>query len=496
MEWFPQPKQELFLRSSVSELLYGGTKGPGKTDALLFDATYQINKPYYKAIIFRRNYPKLQDIIDRSHRWFRGKAIWNGELRRWTWPSMAFLEFGHCKNEQDKYNYQGKEYHYEGFDQLEEFTETQYLFLTAQCRTTNPDITPFIRATANPGQIGHAWVKARFIDKLTKDGKPKYFKRVNDEDIETTKDDPDALSRGYIFATIYDNPILLKNDPSYLARLKALPEKDRRALLEGDWDIFVGQFFEMWRRNIHVIPYSRFTEMLKELPFTKFMALDYGYTKPASVGWYCVLPEGKIIRYRELYIEGYTYFDLAHLILAANEKANERDIKYLVADPAIWGDKQHHEKHLAAKEGEAKGKSGYQVMQEVIGDRFPIIKGDNRRNVGWVRFREALKPYFNQFKELTARFLVTDNCKHFIRTLPGCIHDELNPEDLDTAGEDHPADEGRYAIMSRPEIPVLPQPEPSTAVKFWDTVKKDIDRHKPFAEEQIHEVLEEGARRV
>jgi hypothetical protein len=135
-------------------------------------------------------------------------------------------------------------------------------------------------------------------------------------------------------------------------------------------------------------------------------------------------------------------------------------------------------------------------MQEVIGDRFPIIKGDNRRNVGWVRFREALKPYFNQFKELTARFLVTDNCKHFIRTLPGCIHDELNPEDLDTAGEDHPADEGRYAIMSRPEIPVLPQPEPSTAVKFWDTVKKDIDRHKPFAEEQIHEVLEEGARRV
>lgn len=496
MEWRPQKKQELFLKSSIFELLYGGAKGPGKTDALLFDATYQIEKPYYKAIIFRRTFPRLQEIIDRSHRWFAKKAAWNGDLRRWTWPSRAFLQFGHCKNEQDKYDHQGKEYHYMGFDQIEEFTETQYLFLTAQCRSVNLDITPFVRLTANPGNVGHAWVKARFIDKLTPDGKPKYFKRVNDEDIETTKGDSDGVARGYIFATIYDNPILLKNDPGYLARLKSLPEKDRKALLEGDWDIFVGQFFEMWRRPIHVIPYSRFIEMINELPFTKFMALDYGYTKPASVGWYCVLPEGKLIRYRELYVEGYTYFDLAHLILKANEKAQETNIKYMVADPSIWGDRQHHDKHLEAKEGEAKGKSGYQVMQEIIGDRFPIIKGDNRRIVGWVRFKEALKPYLNQFKEVTTRFLVTDICKHFLRTIPGCIHDEIKPEDLDTSGEDHGADEGRYAIMSTPEIPILLGPEPSRAVKFWSTVKKDIERSKPFEEEEVHAVSEEGARRI
>jgi len=496
MEWHPQKKQETFLRSSLSELLYGGAKGGGKSDALLFDATYQIDKPYYKAIIFRRNYPKLQDLIDRSQRWFSKKACWNGELRRWTWPSRAFLEFGHCKNEQDKYNYQGKEYHYEGFDQLEEFTETQYLFLTAQCRSTDRDIIPFIRATANPGNVGHAWVKQRFIDKLSSDGKPKYFKRVDDEDIETTPNDPDALSRGYIFANVYDNPILLKNDPSYLARLKALPEKDRKALLEGDWDIFEGQFFDTWRRVLHVIPFSRLRQMLSELPNTKFLALDYGYSKPASVGWYAVFPEGTLIRYRELYVEGYTYFDLAHLILATNKKTQETDIRYMVADPAIWGDRQHHDKHLEVKTGEAKGKSGYQVMQEVIGDKFPIIKGDNRRNVGWVRFKEGLKAYFNQFKELTARFLVTDNCKHFIRTIPGCIHDEHDPEDLDTAGEDHPADEGRYAIMSRPEIPVLPQPELSPAIKFWDAVKKDIERLQPFEEERVHMVSKEGARSI
>lgn len=255
-------------------------------------------------------------------------------------------------------------------------------------------------------------MKARFIEKLLKNGEPRFFKRVNDEDVETSVSDSNALSRAFVFATVEDNPALLLNDPDYLKRLDMLPEIDKRALLYGDWDIFAGQFFKEWTKRIHVI--DSMTAYLGQ-PNNRFIALDYGYSKPASVGWYACFPHGRIVRYKELYIEGQTYEDLAYKILEINGKD---EIAYLVADPAIWGDVRHHlQNEFKWAPGEVKGESGASTMQKIFGDKFMIIRADHSRVIGWGRVRECLKPFLDQDGELTANFLVTSNCTNLIRTI-------------------------------------------------------------------------------
>jgi hypothetical protein len=475
LDWKPQAKQEKFLRLPWYECLFGGTKGPGKTDALLAEATRQLEIPGYQGIIFRRTQPKLTEIVERSFKWFNKTGpSWNGEKLRWTWPNRNFIAFGYCKDEKDKYNYQGHEYGFMGFDQLEEFTETMYLFLLAQNRSSAPGIKCYTRSTANPGNIGHAWVKARFIDKLAKDGTPKYFRRIGDEDKESNVDDHLALSRAFVFASVEDNEILLKNDPDYLKRLDMLPEVDKKALRYGDWDIFAGQFFKEWAKRIHVIP----SAVDFGIPNNRFIAFDYGYGAPASVGWYAVFPTGQIIRYKEFYHEGYTYEDLAYKILEIN---GSDPVAYAVADPAIWGDMPHHlQNAYKTKPLEAKGESGGETMHRIFSDEnrpgpvhFPLMRADNARIIGWGRVREYLKPYFTPEGKETAQFLVTENCLNFIRTIPGLIHDSIITEDLDTSGEDHAADECRYALMSRPRIPILPPPPKTPAKEFWERVEAD-----------------------
>lgn len=446
----PGPQTEAFRYFEVDEILYGGSKGGGKTDWLLFDFLQKeyADKPNYRGIIFRRTFPRLREIIDRSLVWFRGIAEYKESEKCWVFPSGSKLYFAHCQHEQSKYDYQGQEYQYMGFDQLEEFTETQYDFLRVQCRTTDPTIKVRIRATANPGNIGHLWVKRRFID--------------NKVPVTVYRDDLGLLSM-YIPARVYDNPSIMLNDPTYVKRLESLPEKERRALLEGDWNIFAGQFFGEWTPDVHIVkPYHIPDE------FPRFIAGDYGWSAPSSIGWYAVNPDTKgLIRYKELYREKLLYRALAEEML---KYTGDDKIKYAVFDPAIFGDFQHHADDLSAREGE----SGADVMQKIIGTKFPIMRGDNRRIIGWNTCREYLK-----IVDGLAKFEVFSNCTAFTTTVPGCIHDDKNPEDLDTDGEDHCADEWRLACMSRPPLDRVIAPRPQAA---WNSpYEKVLSKVKGWA---------------
>lgn len=440
--WKPHPgPQTIFQHCPAYETMFGGTKGPGKTDSLLREGLRQIKKPNYRAIIFRRTYPNLREVIDRSFKYFPAAGgKYNAQEHRWHFPSGAKYAFGHVNHEADKYTYQGHEYHFLGFDQVEEFTESQYLFLMAQNRTSDPTIRCYIRATANPGGVGHGWVKKRFIQVLN----PydiKYFYRDQDEDVECSASDPKGTARAFIPATVYDNPSITENDPNYIKRLEQLPEDDKQALLYGNWDIFKGQFFKDWRKAIHV----REKEIKKE--YVKFLSLDYGYSNPSSIGWWFVDFDGSLHRYREFYGEGLTYSQLAERVVSLTP-ADEK-IDYCVADPAIWGDRAHH---TNTKEG-IKGESGAETMQKIWGDFTQLVKADNSRITGWGRMRELLKPYIDQHGQTNSRFTVDPSCKDFIRTVPILIHDLKKVEDIDSTGEDHAADEARYAVMSRPETP-------------------------------------------
>lgn len=416
--------QTEFLRRKEDEVLYGGAKGGGKSYALLLESLRQIDKSGYRALILRRTYPRLQELIDRSKSIFPLLGgVYSGQDHSWKFPSGSIVRFGHCQNKGDERNYQGHEYAFIGFDQLEEFLEDQYLFISAQNRSTAEGVRCYVRATANPGDVGHAWVKARFID-----NKQPFRAYKIDTELPTGK--MVSISSAFIPATVYDNKILLEKQPNYIARLMSLPERERKALLEGNWDIFEGQYFSEFDRASHVIK-----PFLPPKDWKRFRCGDYGYTAPSAVYDVAIDPGGDLYVYRELYKPGLTFSALAGEIKKTSMP--EESFDYTVFDPSIW-----------AKNG-ATGETGSEIL---MNNGLHVWKGDNNRVAGWSRLREYLRD-----PQGKPHIFITENCVNLIRTLPSLVHDKINVEDVDSDCEDHGPDALRYGVMSRPRPNVRPE---------------------------------------
>ena len=420
----PGPQTEFLQLGTVAyEALFGGSKGPGKTDCLIMEALRQVSHPRYHGLLMRRTYPQLREIMDRAHRWYPScGGRWEGTDNRWRFPTGALISMGHCQNENDKFNYQGHEYHYIGFDQLEQFSETIYLYMLSQQRRSVPDLMVYVRSTANPGGIGHAWVKQRFVDMG-----PNHLHR----------DPASGSTRIFIPATIRDNPSLLDNDPEYINRLRLLPDSDQKAFIEGDWNIFAGQFFNEWSQSIHVcnpigIPHA----------WRKIISIDYGFEKPSAVGWWAIDPSNHWWLYRELYAPRMTYPELAREVM--ERTPIDEAIDYAVADPACWG--------MRPTDKELPGETGGEIMERKFQERrIGLYRANHDRIQGWQRCRQIMKIELGTDRRPYSRLHVFSTCRHFIRTIPSLIHDEHRVEDLDTDGEDHHGDQFRYAVNSRVE---------------------------------------------
>src|SRR5574341_336860 len=240
----PNSPQERFCKSSVRELGFGGAAGPGKSFGLILDVLYQLPKDNYHAILFRRTYKQLMEaggLIDYSQQVYPSLGgIFNQSTYTWKFPKYHnnTIRFSHIEREADIEQHSGSAYSYIGFDQLESFTERQYLFLFSRNRSTNPDIKLYIRSTFNPGGIGHHWIKKRFIIPFQDSYKPKWFKRVGGRDTETSPDDLLAVNRFFISARLEDNPYLWNDGNSdYERNLYQLDTIDFQRLRHGDWDI-------------------------------------------------------------------------------------------------------------------------------------------------------------------------------------------------------------------------------------------------------------------
>lgn len=238
----PNSPQERFCRSTVRELGYGGQAGGAKSFGLILDALYQLDKPGYDAILFRRTYHQLREaggLIDLSRQVYsRLGGVFNESTYVWKFPNKNTIRFSYLEREADIEQHSGSQYAYIGFDELGTFTERQYLFLFSRNRCANPDINLYIRSTFNPGGIGHFWIKKRFIEPFVTDSKPKYFRRIDGQDKETTKDDPLAIARFFIPARLEDNPYLWhEGNSEYERNLHQLDSVDFRRLRYGDWDI-------------------------------------------------------------------------------------------------------------------------------------------------------------------------------------------------------------------------------------------------------------------
>ena len=410
----PQSKQEAWHACPAYESGYGGAKFGGKSIAMLMESTRNLWHPGYRGIIFRRTYRHLMELIDRAYSWFPGLGgTWRGDDHVWVFRNGARILMAHCQFEQDKQAYQGHEYHFMGFDQLEEFTETQYSFLLGANRTGIAELEPYTRSTFNPGGIGHAWVKSRFIDHGTRDCAP--WLAANEAGTDT-------FSRCFHFATIDDNPKGEAADPRYRSRLQNMPEDDRRALLYGDWDVFAGQVFKEFRRDQHIIAPIQLSP-----DWPRWRAVDYGVARPFVCLWFCQDPATqRIYVYRELSKAG---------VIPASKQAEmildltEEDISFTVADPAMWI---------------RQADTGKSIAQIYYDAGLALNKASNDRLSGLSRVHDVLsmakdgKPYLQVFSA----------CTQLINNLPSLIYDRHHVEDVDTEGLDDEYDALRYGLMA------------------------------------------------
>jgi hypothetical protein len=435
------------------EVLYGGAAGGGKSDALLMEALRQVDNPDYKGLILRKTYPQLSGLIDRSMKLYLAifpRAKYNASNHRWTFPSGAQIHFGSMQHTKDKENYRGKAYQFIAFDELTHFTFDEYMYLFSRNRPSgtrkgNKSPRCYIRATTNPGGVGHGWVKERFITVAPP------MTRIVEETPITMPDGKVIIQqkdRMFVPATVFDNQILLNNDPNYLSSLAMLPSADKDALLYGSWDSFEGQVFTEWKNDPEHYEDRKWTHVINPFeipPHWKIVrGFDWGYTRPFAVYWMAIAPNKQKFIIKEYYgCDGTPNkgVQMHHVDVAAKIREIED------TDPNLKGRKITGPADPSIFE-ESRGLSIAAAMAS-----FPNYvvwhKGDNARIPGKMQVHYHLA--FD--KEGEPLLQVFNTCKHLIRTLPNLVYDEKHTEDVNSDMEDHAYDALRYLLMDNQVTP-------------------------------------------
>lgn len=253
----------------------------------------------FKQLFTRRTHPEItREILPRSQQLFRPLgAKYNKTDKCWTFPREdqygsgmnpdgGLIFFGHCENEDDVHDYDGMEINLWTPDELTSYLEFMFLYIGfTRVRSGNPLLPSIIRASGMPGDIGHSFVKKRYIDPFPKGGRIIIGRGGN--------------KRIYIHATYKDNK---DGDPTYGQSLDALPDAERRAKKFGDWDAFEGAVFDELRERLYPGEPQNALHVIAPFAIPKhwprLVAIDWGFAAMCSIGWAAVSPNGRIYVYR------------------------------------------------------------------------------------------------------------------------------------------------------------------------------------------------------
>ena len=444
--WEPLPNGQMrFLTCPVREVLLEGNRGGGKTESLLCDFAQHVGEGWgsaWRGVIFRTEYKDLDDIVMKSERLFRrifptARFLRSKADYRWVWPSGETLSFRAGTLPADYWGYHGFEIPFLGFEELTNWADPGfYLMMHSCCRSAVQGIPKKIRSTTNPWGAGHAWIKDRFIDPAAR-GKiirERATQWLWDEERSEPVEVPAVVSRVAIRCDLRDNVHLLRAQPEYIAALESIENEElRKAWLEGDWDVVVGGFLQgVWDRSRHVVePF--------EIPahWRRFRAMDWGFRRPYSIGWYAQSPDGVLYRYRELYGWGgrpnvgsrESAAEVAGRILEIEALERRAGILFVrnPADTQIW-DRTGADRAI-------------EDFFRAAGVRWvKAVKGPGSRE----RSAQVVVEHLRE-----DRLKIFSTGRHWLRTVPVLEVDQDNWEDVDPDQEGHAWDECRYALVSR-----------------------------------------------
>ena len=466
--WAAQPgSQELYLSCPLPEVLYEGTRGPGKTDALLMDFYQDVGKGFgeeWKGIIFRRTYPELQDIIEKSKKWFKRvcpAATFNESKTVWRFPTGEILYFRQFEKQNDYWKYHGHAYPFIAWEELCNWPDDKcYKSMFSCSRSTVPGIPIKIRATTNPYGIGHNWVKMRW--RLPCPPNSIFGHLIDDERDADGNLEPARIA---IHGNIYENKILLTADPTYIQRIATAARNpaEKKAWLEGSWDIVAGGMFDdVWYEVSKIAVVEPFTIPPDWIIDRSF---DWGSSRPFSVGWWAVsngedvkLRNGKtmstvrgdLFRIHEWY--GWNGTPNEGLMLLASEVSKgivERELKWGIhgrvkpgpADSSIFDEENGN---CIATDMSKRVRVDGKEYPGVLWQKADKSKGSRKQ--GWEQIRKMLKATKRPnggVREQPGMFIF-NTCQHFLRTIPVLPRDDKDLDDVDTDAEDHVGDEVRY----------------------------------------------------
>ena len=465
-EWKPSKKQAEFLSipPTIKEAAFLGGAGSGKSNLLL---TYALvhrwhEHPKFKQVFIRRTFPELRnEIVPRSKELYtRFGATFNKTEMIWTFPSGAMIMLGHCENEDDVHKYDSMEINLFTPDEITSFTEFIYMYIGfTRVRSGDPSLPAIIRTAGMPGGIGHTWVNNRFV-KPAKNGGVIIKGRGGN-------------LRMMIFATQADNPHI---DPTYKKSLEALPEAERKAKLEGDFDSYLGQVFTEFRDKhvpsepenaVHVCEPFEIPEW-----WPRIVIGDWGFAAMTWIGYAAISPSRRLYIYREQHWVKTKIADWAPLVKQHIDREHPRLIRFCKSAGQDRGQEQTIQQQIESELGYSIELSNNTPGSRVAGKSLiheylrwqpkPVIAEEEMkfdeehamyilRNRGLVEYKSYLKSFDPKPEETNIpKLQIFNTCPVLVEAIKAASYDKPKnnkpAEDIAEFDGDDPLDGLRYIV--------------------------------------------------